>query len=339
MLLAPSSMSFMVPDVEAVFSPIKKGMWIQYQVVIDFDFPEVYYRASNEVMELTMLQTFYGIEQFPGASPSSMKYALFNVAGIKVEITDIIEDNCVTHGYIVMKDGSQEPYLGGPGGGTGFCDKAKENRSLKIGDDLLDRDVLFYSPAEGPMEFPSSMEVKEFSTVTINGKKIDVIVANGKEITYHSSGKSEVEVEVLIHRYTGLIIGLSFSGSASAGNERGTFSFSFFANDVSEHFTEKPILGAISQPISSIVSEPLYIIIGVVAIGGVIGAIAVAKRGSKTPKPAKQELDEYEEEYIVKQKPSRKPAEKKETSMFCTNCGAAFKKSGAKFCGKCGSKQ
>ena len=120
--------------------------------------------------------------------------------------------------------------------------KAKENRSLKIGDDLLDRDVLFYSPAEGPMEFPSSMEVKEFSTVTINGKKIDVIVANGKEITYHSSGKSEVEVEVLIHRYTGLIIGLSFSGSASAGNERGTFSFSFFANDVSEHFTEKPIL-------------------------------------------------------------------------------------------------
>jgi plastocyanin len=40
-------------------SPIKKGMWIQYQVGINFDFPEVYYRASNEVMELTMLQGFY----------------------------------------------------------------------------------------------------------------------------------------------------------------------------------------------------------------------------------------------------------------------------------------
>ena len=32
--------------------------------------------------------------------------------------------------------------------------------------------------------------------------------------------------------------------------------------------------------------EPLYIVIGVVAIGGIIGAIAVARRGSKTSKPA-----------------------------------------------------
>jgi len=67
--------------------------------------------------------------------------------------------------------------------------------------------------------------------------------------------------------------------------------------------------------------EPLYLIIGVVAIGGIIGAIAVARRGSKTSKPAKQDLEEYEEKYIAKQKPSPKPAEKKETSSSCSSCG------------------
>jgi cobalamin biosynthesis Mg chelatase CobN len=78
--------------------------------------------------------------------------------------------------------------------------------------------------------------------------------------------------------------------------------------------------------------EPLYLIIGVVAIGGIIGAIAVARRGSKTPKPAKQDLEEYEEKYIAKQK----PAEKKETSSSCSNCGNTLNPE-AKFCGKCGT--
>jgi len=321
MLLVPSSMSFMVPEVEAVFSPIKKGMWIQYQVGINFDFPESNYRASNEIMELTMLQAFYGMEQFPGASPSSMKYALSNVAGIKVEITDVIEDSCVTDGYIVMKDGSQEPYLGGSSGGTGFCDKAKENRSLKIGDDLLGRDVPLYRPAEGPLVFPSSMEVKEFSTITINDKKIDVIVANAKEIAYNS-GKSETEVEVIFHRYTGLLIGFSMGSSSTAGNQTGTFSFSFYANDVSEHFVEKPIVSVVNQPISSIISESLYIIIAAIVVGGGIGAIFIIKKGAKPPKTVQQES----------------PSTRQSTVLFCSNCGNSLKP-GARFCGMCGSSQ
>ena len=84
--------------------------------------------------------------------------------------------------------------------------------------------------------------------------------------------------------------------------------------------------------------EPLYIVIGVVAIGGIIGAIAVARRGSKTPKPAKQDLEEYEEKYLAKEKPAKqKPAEKKETSSSCSNCGNPLKPT-AKFCGGCGTK-
>ena len=88
--------------------------------------------------------------------------------------------------------------------------------------------------------------------------------------------------------------------------------------------------------------EPLYIVIGVVAIGGIIGAIAVARRGSKTPKPAKQDLEEYEEKYLAKEKPAKqkpakqKPAEKKETSSSCSNCGKPLKPE-AKFCGQCGT--
>jgi len=88
--------------------------------------------------------------------------------------------------------------------------------------------------------------------------------------------------------------------------------------------------------------EPLYIVIGVVAIGGIIGAIAVARRGSKTSKPAKQDLEEYEEKYIAKQTPAKqkpakqKPAEKKETSSSCSNCGKPLKPT-AKFCGECGT--
>ena len=77
--------------------------------------------------------------------------------------------------------------------------------------------------------------------------------------------------------------------------------------------------------------EPLYLIIGVVAIGGIIGAIAVARRGSKTSKPAKKDLEEYESRYVA-----RKPAEKKETSSSCNSCGTSLKPT-AKFCGKCGT--
>ena len=85
--------------------------------------------------------------------------------------------------------------------------------------------------------------------------------------------------------------------------------------------------------------EPLYIVIGVVAIGGIIGAIAVARRGSKISKPAKQDLKEYEEKYLAKAKPAKqKPAEKKETSSSCSNCGNTLKLE-AKFCGECGTTQ
>ena len=86
---------------------------------------------------------------------------------------------------------------------------------------------------------------------------------------------------------------------------------------------------------------PLYIAGGAAAIGAaIIGIIFAVRRGSsgtKTPKPAKQDLEEYEEKYIAKQKPAKqKPAEKKETSPSCSNCGKSLKPT-AKFCGQCGT--
>ena len=80
---------------------------------------------------------------------------------------------------------------------------------------------------------------------------------------------------------------------------------------------------------------PLYIAGGAVAIGAaVIGIIFAVKRGSggaKAPKPAREELEEYESRYVA-----RKPAEKKETSSSCNSCGTRLKPT-AKFCGKCGT--
>ena len=87
---------------------------------------------------------------------------------------------------------------------------------------------------------------------------------------------------------------------------------------------------------------PLYIAGGAAAIGAaVIGIIFTVKRGSggtSTPKPARQDLEDYESQYLARQgqRPSPKPAEKKETSSSCDSCGASLKPT-AKFCGKCGT--
>ena len=89
---------------------------------------------------------------------------------------------------------------------------------------------------------------------------------------------------------------------------------------------------------------PLYIAGGAVAIGAVIiGIVFAVKRGSggtKTPKPARQDVEDYESQYLARQgqRPSPKPAETRPTSAFCDSCGAKLKPA-AKFCGKCGSKQ
>jgi len=89
---------------------------------------------------------------------------------------------------------------------------------------------------------------------------------------------------------------------------------------------------------------PLYIAGGAAAIGAaIIGIVFAVKRGSggsKTPKPARQDLDDYESEYLRRQgqRPTQKPAETRQTSSSCNNCGKPLKPE-AKFCGKCGSKQ
>jgi len=87
---------------------------------------------------------------------------------------------------------------------------------------------------------------------------------------------------------------------------------------------------------------PLYIAGGAAAIGAaIIGIVFAVKRGSggtSTPKPARQDLDDYEEQYLRRQgqRPTRKPAETRPTSSSCSNCGKPLKPT-AKFCGGCGT--
>ena len=84
---------------------------------------------------------------------------------------------------------------------------------------------------------------------------------------------------------------------------------------------------------------PLYIAGGAAAIAAaVIGIVFAYSRNSKIPKPTKQDLEKYEKKYLAKQnvESTPKPAEKKETSAFCENCGKPLKPE-AKFCGGCGT--
>ena len=89
---------------------------------------------------------------------------------------------------------------------------------------------------------------------------------------------------------------------------------------------------------------PLYIAGGAAAIGAaIIGIVFAVRRGSSgtsTPKPARQDQEEYESQYLSRQRiePSPKPAEIRSTSSFCDSCGTRLKPN-AKFCGKCGAKQ
>ena len=87
---------------------------------------------------------------------------------------------------------------------------------------------------------------------------------------------------------------------------------------------------------------PLYIAGGAAAIGAaIIGIIFAVRRGSggtSTPKPARQDLDDYEDQYLRRQgqRPTRKPAETRPTSSSCNSCGKPLKPE-AKFCGGCGT--
>ena len=87
---------------------------------------------------------------------------------------------------------------------------------------------------------------------------------------------------------------------------------------------------------------PLYIAGGAAVIGAaIIGIVFAVRRGSggtSTPKPARQNLDDYEDQYLRRQgqRPSPKPAEARQTSSSCNSCGKPLKPT-AKFCGKCGT--
>ena len=86
----------------------------------------------------------------------------------------------------------------------------------------------------------------------------------------------------------------------------------------------------------------LYIAGGAAAIGAaIIGIVFAVRRGSSgtsIPKPAKQDLDDYESKYLSRQgqRPSPKPAETRPMSSSCNSCGARLKPT-AKFCGGCGT--
>ena len=84
----------------------------------------------------------------------------------------------------------------------------------------------------------------------------------------------------------------------------------------------KPQLAAEQKTVTAQESSGglVYVLVAVVAVGGVIGAVFFIKKGSKSPKTVQQES----------------PSTRQTTILFCSNCGKSLKP-GAKFCGKCGT--
>ena len=77
------------------------------------------------------------------------------------------------------------------------------------------------------------------------------------------------------------------------------------------------------------------ILVLIMGFAGVIIAIILMRKR----KPARQDLDDYEEQYLARQgqRPRPKPAETKESeSNFCDNCGKSLRLT-AKFCSGCGT--
>ena len=77
------------------------------------------------------------------------------------------------------------------------------------------------------------------------------------------------------------------------------------------------------------------ILVLIMGFAGVIIAIILMRKR----KPARQDLDDYEEQYLARQgqRPRPKPAETRPTSSSCNSCGRPLKPT-AKFCGGCGTK-
>ena len=86
-----------------------------------------------------------------------------------------------------------------------------------------------------------------------------------------------------------------------------------------------------------VVAIGLFVVIGIPAII-IIVVVILIKRRKKTAQPTKQDLDDYESQYLRRQgqRPSPKPAEIRQTFALCDSCGAKLKPT-SKFCAKCGS--
>jgi len=338
----------MVPSAFAD-TPIKNGMWIMQKIDVSADIRTDDHSWTEQTFEQSLLRNLYGIES---------EYRLNNVESIKTEIIDVTENGCQSKIFLIEKNGHEE-FIGE---GSDFCKYSEEFRMLEIGDTFSypwGRGTIAELRNELPM-----LDVKEFTTITVSGKKVDVINAYVKDFSADQTGSIKYEVELVIHKQTGVLLGYYYDTEARGDwNEWLNLEKTLDLIDVSHHFVEAVVepepkseptqtsggcgAGTVlvdgvcelapTQSKSSFMSiEPLYIIIGVVAIGGIIGAIAVAKRGSKTPKPPKQKPKEESPKEEPKEESPKEEPKKKETSAFCENCGASLNPK-AKFCGSCGN--
>jgi len=220
-----------------ISSSIKEGMWARYQLSMDFNIPASPF-TNPEAMRLSMLSSMYGLPST--SSMSLMKYQINNVDGIQVNVVDVESTSCKTQLSLVMKDGTKENMFGTNSVGNGWCDIAQEIRNKKLGDYVADP-IFGSSQSQGPLSLGEDIQITDFDTITINGKKVDVIVATGKSINRDSSSSTDVETKMFFHKHTGLLLETTITAFMNMNGQSGNFKFSLYAVDVSEHFVGTPI--------------------------------------------------------------------------------------------------
>ena len=273
-------------------------------------------------------------------------FVLLLISGISVVsaasiISIELDSNTLVAGEIVEITGSVESSLAGQP--VGIEVKDSEGKIILIRSITSDSNGNFTLEFKVPSSASGNVEI--MTSVEIDGQSFSESVSATVAVPELFDEEPELEPELVVEPVAEPEVKSQASVECGEGLVE-VDGICRFAPEESEGCGEGTVMvNGVCQleqePRTPMSIEPIYLIIGAVAIGGgAIGAIFAIKRGSGTPKPRRQDLDEYESRYVSKQKRKptrRRPAKKEETSSSCSNCGKKLKPT-AKFCGGCGTK-
>jgi hypothetical protein len=197
------------PTLSPSVTPLSKEMWFLQKFDLNMDMslfdtpPETIAKIEN--MSLAIM---YNIPGYDTISESKLNYELNQISGIKTEITNFEKNSCKTNTVTVKKDGTTHP----PAKDLADYDHClidySDFKNLQVGE-IITFDQLFGAASlendlsQDELETLPEFRVTESSTLTINGKKVDVVTA----IAETDMGEAKMSFGAIIHKQTGIGLG------------------------------------------------------------------------------------------------------------------------------------